>query len=155
MKQWIHFDDNIFFVSQYIRLLLQDLKLNIDGSYFDGKVDEDIRFLNRTLSEIHSLLNEQPAGFERNQNLRFLAKNKMLFAEMLDMIVSGTLGSSLDLTPFFQEYTEMAEWQRRETDEIRETLQESLSQDDLSELISQEEYRFLLGEDDAGAGENV
>jgi hypothetical protein len=145
MKQWIHFDDNIFFLSQYIRLLFQDLKLNIDGSYFDQKVDEDIRFIHRTLTEIYTLLNEQPAAFERNQNLRFLGKNKMLFSEVLDMIVSGALGTSLDLTPYFQEYSEMAEEQRRETDEIRGLLREALSQEDLSELISQEEYHFLLG----------
>jgi low affinity Fe/Cu permease len=148
MKQWIHFDDNIFFLSQYIRLLLQNLKLNIDGSYFDHKVDEDIRFLSRTLSDIYTLLCEQPQNFERNQNLRFLAKNKMLFAELLDMVVSGSLAFSLDLTPYFQEYSEFSEQQRRETEEIRDMLKEAISQEDLSELISQEEYRFLLGENE-------
>ena len=149
MKQWIHFDDNIFFLSQYIRLLLQDLKLNIDGSYFDQKVDEDLRFIANTLSDIYSLLSEQPASFERSQNLRFIGKNMMLFSEMLDLIVAGSLAASLDLTPYFQEYSELAEQKRRETDEIRELLKEALSQEDMSELISQEEYRFLLGEDES------
>ncbi len=149
MKQWIHFDDNIFFLSQYIRLLLQDLKLNIDGSYFDQKVDEDIRFLNYTLSDIYSLLTEQPASFERSQNLRFLGKNMMLFAEMLDLIVGGSLATSFDLTPYFQEYNELAEQKRRETDEIRGLLKEALSQEDMSELISQEEYHFLLGDNES------
>jgi hypothetical protein len=111
-------------------------------------VDEDIRFLSRTLSDIYTLLCEQPQNFERNQNLRFLAKNKMLFAELLDMVVSGSLAFSLDLTPYFQEYSEFSEQQRRETEEIRDMLKEAISQEDLSELISQEEYRFLLGENE-------
>ena len=147
MSQWIHYDDDIFYLNQYVRLYLRSLKLDIDGMYFVRKVDEDIRFLDHHLNKLYSSLSGKPRHSELQQNLRFLNKTKLLFCELLTLILEGDTGSHLDLSAHFDEYTRIRNRQHEEVEAIRSILKELLSSEDQSELISSEEYRFLLDQD--------
>lgn len=147
MSQWVHFDDDIFYLNQFVRLYLRSLKLDIDGIYFAKKVDEDIRFLEHHLSSLYSSLTNKPRYSELQQNLRFLNKTKLLFCELLEELVEGESGKRLDLQDNMEEYTRIRSRQFEEVEAIRDTLKEILSSEDQSELISSEEYRFLLDQD--------
>ncbi|MFO7849157.1 MAG: hypothetical protein R6V67_04270 [Spirochaetia bacterium] len=147
MSQWIHFDDDIFYLNQFVRLYLRSLKLDIDGIYFARKVDEDIRFLDYHLSGLYSSLSSTPHNIELQQNLRFLNKTKLLFCELLSFILEGETDAHLDLSEQFEDYRHIRSHQYKEVEEIRDILKEILSSEDQSELISSEEYRFLLNHD--------
>ncbi len=147
MSQWIHFDDDIFYLNQYVRLYIRSLKLDIDGMYFARKVDEDIHFLDHHLSNLFSSLTSKPHHSELQQNLRFLNKTKLLFCELLELILDGQTGTHLDLSGYFDEYRQAKARQYEEVEEIRGILKEILSSENQSELISSEEYRFLLDQE--------
>lgn len=144
MGQWIHFDDDIFYLNQLVRLYLRSLKLDIDGMYFSEKVDHDIRFLDQHLSNLYSSLADRPYQSEYQQNLRFLNKTKLLFEELLNMIIEEGTGNRLDLSSHFDEYSRIRKRQNEEVEAIRGILKNILSSENQSELISSEEYRYLL-----------
>ncbi len=147
MSQWIHFDDDIFYLNQFVRLYMRSLKLDIDGIYFARKVDEDIRFLDHHLSNLYSSISSTPHNMELQQNLRFLNKTKLLFCELLSFILDEETDDHLDLSGQFEEYRRMQNHQYEEVEAIRGILRDILSSEDQSELVSSEEYRFLLNND--------
>ncbi len=147
MGQWIHFDDDIFYLNQFVRLYIRSLKLDIDGIYFARKVDEDLRFLDLHLHSLFSSLANKPSYAELQQNLRFLNKTKLLFCELLSHILDEGTGDRLDLSAYIEEYSYMRERQMEEVEQIRGILKEILSTEDQSELISSEEFRLLLDRD--------
>ena len=147
MGQWIHFDDDIFYLNQFVRLYLRSLKLDIDGVYFARKVDEDIRFLDHHLHNLYGTLSGKTHYSELQQNLRFLNKTKLLFCELLSLVLDEGTGSRLDLSRHFEDYTRIRKRQSEEIEIIRGILKEILSSEDEGESISSEEYRLLLDQD--------
>jgi len=145
MGQKVHYDNDIFFLNETIRVLGKNLKLNLDGTFFEEKVHHDILFLHDTLSNFYRALTANQLLLERAQNLRFLNKTKHLYCGLLSSIISGELAVYLDLSPHFEEYDMCRQKQEQEITEIRSILREMISSEDQDELISSEEYKFLFG----------
>lgn len=145
MGHKVHYDNDIFFLNETIRVLGKNLKLNLDGTYFAEKVHHDLLFLHDNLSQFFRALTANHLLLDRPQNLRFLSKTKHLYCELLRDITTGTIASHLDLSRHFEEYDMNREKQEQEITEIRSLLREMISSEDQDELISSEEYKFLFG----------
>ncbi len=144
MGHWVHYEDDIFFLNEQIRLLSRNLKLHLDSTYFADKIHQDILFFDNMLSQFYRSLTANQVVVDRPQNLRLLNKTKRLFCNLLDSIVSGHIAAHLDLSSHFDEYTSAEVRQEEEIREIRSLLNEIVSQEEPEELISSEEYKFLF-----------
>lgn len=144
MGHWVHYEDDIFFLNEQIRLLSRNLKLHLDATYFADKVHQDLMFFDNLLSQFYRSLTANQVVVDRPQNLRFLNKTKRFFCNLLDSIVSGHIAAHLDLSSHFAEYTSTQMRQEEEIHEIQSLLNEIISQEDPEELISSEEYKFLF-----------
>ncbi len=146
MGQKVNYDNDIFFLNEYIRMLMRNLKLHLDAAYFENKVHNDLLYLNDTLSQFYRALTANHQLLDRPQNLRFLNKTKSLYCSLLGEIISVTTAADLDLSPYFEEYEKYLRKQEEEILEIRSILHEMISREDQDELISSEEYKFLFGD---------
>lgn len=144
MGQWVHYDDDIYYLNESIRMLMRNLKLHLDGTYFEEKVHHELMFLDKLLSQFYRALTANQFLHERPQNLRFLNKTKRLFCTLLQSIVNGTSASHLDLSAHFEEYKKTVSRQEQEISEIRSVLFEIVHNEDQNEQVSSEEYKFLL-----------
>ena len=144
MGHWVHYEDDIFFLNEQIRLLARNLKLHLDATYFADKVHQDLMFFDNLLSQFYRSLTANQVVVDRPQNLRFLNKTKRFYCNLLDSIVSGHIATHLDLSSHFEEYTNTQMRQEEEIHEIRSLLNEIISQEEPEELISSEEYKFLF-----------
>ncbi|MFW5712652.1 MAG: hypothetical protein ACOC2P_01500 [Spirochaetota bacterium] len=144
MGHCVHYEDDIFFLNEQIRLLLRNLKLHLDSTYFADKIHQDLLFYDNMLSQFYRSLTANQVVVDRLQNLRLLNKTKRLFCNLLDSIVSGHIAEHLDLSSHFDEYTSTLVRQEEEIREIRSLLNEIISQEEPEELISSEEYKFLF-----------
>ena len=144
MGHWVHYEDDIFFLNEQIRLFTRNLQLHLDSTYFADKIHRDLSFFDNLLSQFYRSLTANQGVINRPQNLRFLNKTKRLFCNLLDSIVTGHTAAHLDLSSHFEEYTSAQMRQEEEIREIRSLLNEIVSQEDPEELISSEEYKFLF-----------
>jgi hypothetical protein len=145
MGHKVHYDNDIFFLNETIRVLWRNLKLSLDGNYFSEKVHQDLLFLHSALSKFHLDLTTNKLLLDRPQNLRFLSKTKHFYCELLRGIISGSVAAHLDLSRHFEEYTRNMQQQEHEIMEIRSILREMISSEDPDELVGSEEYKFLFG----------
>ncbi len=144
MGHWVHYEDDIFILNDKLRLLLRDLKLHLDATYFAEHVHRELLFIDNMLSQFYRSLTANQGVVDRPQNLRFLSKTKRLFCNLLDNIVSGQLATDLDLSSHFEEYTNTQVRQEEEIRDIRTLLNELIAKEEPEELISSEEYKFLF-----------
>jgi len=140
----VHYDDDIYYLNESIRMLMRNLKLHLDGTYFEDKVQYELQFLDKLLSQFYRALTANQFLHERPQNLRFLNKTKRLFCNLLEGIVQGSTASHLDLSAHFEEYNKAIKRQEQEITEIRSVLFELVHEEDRNEQVSSEEYKFLL-----------
>lgn len=144
MSQRVHYDNDIYFLNESIRMLMRNLQLQLDGTFFETKVHREIVFLNEMLSQFFRTLSSNHLLLDRSQNLRFLNKTKRLYCDLLEVILSGTISSHLDLSPHFEEYKKYKEKQENEIADIRALLREVIAGEDQGDLVSSEEYKFLF-----------
>ena|SRR6056297_1335830 len=93
MGHWVHYEDDIFFLNEQIRLLARNLKLHLDSTYFADKIHQDLLFFDNMLSQFYRSLTANQVVVDRPQNLRLLNKTKRLFCNLLDSIVSGDVSA--------------------------------------------------------------
>jgi len=144
MGQWVHYDDDIYYLNESIRMLGRNLKLHLDGTYFEDKVHHELQFLDDLLSQFYRALTANQFLHERPQNLRFLNKTKRLYCNLLESIVEGTIAEHLDLSAHLDEYSKAITRQEQEIAEIRSVLFGIVNEEDQNEQVSSEEYKFLL-----------
>ena len=144
MGHWVHYEDDIFFLNEKIRLLARDLKLHLDSAYFAEHVHQELIFFDNMLSQFYRSLTANQEIFERPRNLRFLNKTKRLYCNLLDGITSGHTAPHLDLSSHFNEYNNAQIQQEEEILKIRTLLNEIIMHEEPEDLISSEEYKFLF-----------
>jgi len=69
MKQKIHYENDIFYLKSYIRILSDALKLNIDSFIFAEKTIEDINFIESIIQKLYASLEENPHLLRRTDHL--------------------------------------------------------------------------------------
>jgi len=144
MTQMIHYDDSIFFLSDMIKTLKNGLSLDIHSDFFIDRIVSDIEFIHNLLHTIAGLLKGNTQILGREDSLRHLSKTIRAFVSVLTALKGGKIGNSLDLSPFFPLYDTMIDSYKPVLSDIRVILTEADDSDGNTELVSQEEFKFLL-----------
>jgi hypothetical protein len=140
----IHYDDSIFFLADMIKTLKNGLSLDIHSDFFIDRIVSDIEFIHNLLHTIAGLLKGNTQILGREDSLRHLSKTTRAFVSVLTALKEGKIGNSLDLSPFFPLYDTMIDSYKPVLSDIRVILTEADDSDGNTELVSQEEFKFLL-----------
>jgi hypothetical protein len=90
MNKRINFENNIFILSERIRLLRDILSLETDPEIFLEKTIDDIYFINRTLDILLNILTKNKHLIERDTQFDNLSELEWQFSQVLGGFLSGT-----------------------------------------------------------------
>ncbi|MDR1900716.1 MAG: hypothetical protein LBQ88_00335 [Treponema sp.] len=90
MNKRINFENNIFILSERIRLLRDILCLETDLEIFLEKTIDDIYFINRTLDILLNILTQNKHLIERDTQFDNLSELEWQFSQVLSGFLSGT-----------------------------------------------------------------
>jgi hypothetical protein len=152
MTQKIHYDDSIFFLADMIKTLKNGLALDIHGDFFIDRIISEIEFIHGLLHTIAGLLKGNTQILGREASLRYLSKTIRTFVSLLASIRDGKLASSVDLSPLFTGFDSMIRSYDPVLEDIQSILTEAEESEGNTELVSQEEFKFLLMGEDSGDG---
>ncbi len=144
MAEKLYYDDNLFYLNEIIVNLDDAVKLDIDSSLFLDKFVEDIMFVESILGRLYLSLKENDMLIRRSEHLRRIMRSKQVFSELLGNITSGDTTIGKNLYPFFPKFRELIAEQREHISEIRNLLSSPSSGDQQEDMVSQEEFRILL-----------
>jgi len=139
-----NYDDNIFYIQTIIKTLKSAVTLDVDGEYFRDKVVEDIFFVDGILLRILTSLRDNPHLIHRVDYLRSLLRAKTAFVEFLDDLIEAKTGLSTELTAYMAKLKNCRTSNRKDIAEIHTLLSNGDSVEPAEDLVSQEEFRFLL-----------
>jgi hypothetical protein len=148
MGQWIHYEADIFFLVDSIHLLKRNLSLEVDAAYFAEKVISDIKFIDQQLTGLFKSIQSSTYLLDRNRYIRSLYKAKQAFAELMEAIATGTLGSQIGLAPYAEEFRRLAAGQIDESGRLLSGDEADQDDDEMISKISQEEFKFLFMDGD-------
>ncbi len=148
MAHKVNYDDNLFFLMTLTRTLRAGVQLDIDPDYYLDKTVEDLFFIDRTLERIYESLRLNAYLINRREHLRELMRAKRAFADVLDEILDGTPTFSGHLAPFRTGLSEARDRHVRDISDIQRSMSVESTEEDDQTIVSQDEYRFLLQNDD-------
>ncbi len=148
MASKVNYEDNLFYLMTITRALKAGVQLDIDPDYYLDKIVEDILFIDRTLDRIHESLRLNAYLINRRELLRELMRAKRLFADFLDDALDGTPAFGEHLAPLRAKLVGVRDQHVRDISDIQRSMSVEPSGDDDQNIVSQDEYRFLLQNDD-------
>lgn len=148
MANKVNYDDNLFYLMTLTRTLGAGVQLDIDPDYYLEKTVEDIFFIDRTLERIHESLRLNAYLINRRELLRELMRAKRAFADLLDTVLAGDPVFSEHLAPFRAKLAGARDQHVRDIADIQKSMSVGPTEDDDGTIVSQDEYRFLLQNDD-------
>jgi Mg2+ and Co2+ transporter CorA len=149
-----NFDDNIFFVNTIVKTLKAGISLDIDPEYFREKMVEDILFVDSSLSRIYAALKENEHLIKRAEYLRNLARAKRIYADFLTDVLEGNLTFSANLDGYFSKFRASRSENLADVQEIHHLLDRpGHPEAEQEDIISHEEYKYLLEDDEQAAEE--
>ncbi len=149
MTKQINYEDDIFFLLLILRRLSDGLKLTVDSEIFSAKIVDDILFIDEAVDKVYDLLKNSPSPIKKEENLRNIRKVKKLFIELLDDIIQKRVSMAYYFTDILDNLIGIQK-KHSETDadidgqllRIAGKLQEG------RQIVSEEEFRFLLSDDE-------
>ena len=145
MGQKIHFDENIFFLSDSIRLLERNIPLLLDSEIMGEKLVSDILHISKGLTRMASLLQENTHLLNRSTHIRFLIKSTRTFLTLLSSIQGKVFPVSEALLAHIQNLPGLVSRLELMLAELEQILQTADIPED-SDQISAEEFHYLLME---------
>jgi hypothetical protein len=154
MTTRVNYDDNIFFIQTMIKTLDSGIQLTIDGDLFREKLIEDIFYIDSTLSRVLSQLRENRLLIRRTEYLRALMRAETLFLDLLNKSLDEKLPFSAELSHVAHKLRACRSTHQQDLEDIRSILHESSHSDLEEDVVSQEEFRSLLQNDEEDEEEN-
>ena len=148
MATRVNYGDNLFYLMTLTRTVRSGLQLDVDPDYFRDKMAEDIFFIDRTLEQIHEALRTNAYLINRRDHLRDLMRAKRSFADMIDEILANRLAFSSQLDAFGATLSSARDRHVGDISDIRTAMETEPDEDDQQSIVSQDEYRFLLRNDE-------
>ncbi len=148
MQQPIRFEENLYFLNEYLNAVESGLELKIDAHIYLDKVVEDIFFIDATLNKLYAAVSGNNRLVQATAILRSIQISKIRFADLLDHITHGKTGLEENFIPFIQKLKELISEHRSDAARIRD---EYLADDNSTtprEGISSEEYQFLFPDEE-------
>jgi hypothetical protein len=151
MPAHTNYEDNIFYVTTLVKGLKAGLSLEIDPDLYKDKVVEDLLFVDAVLLKIFAALRANANLIRRADYLRSLMRAVRLFSDLLDALISGDLPFSDEVSGMEMKLRGLRSTQKKNLEEIREILDNLNAEDaEKEDIVSQEEYRFLLPDEEIG-----
>lgn len=144
MKQKIHYENDIFYLKSYIRILSDALKLNIDSFIFAEKTIEDINFIESIIQKLYLSLEENPHLIRRTDHLLSILEVKKYFISYLENLTRNGNPYSNDLKQAFPKLRRAVANHTRDLSAIQGQLKTNESAAKSTEHISENEMSFLL-----------
>jgi hypothetical protein len=144
----IHYEDDIFFLQAMIKTLKAATELDIDLEFFKDKLIEDTFFIDSTLLRIFGSLKENEQLLNRKQYLRSVLRAKNVFVEFLQSLFDSPLAHTEELAPYISKLRACQESNEQDIREIQEILQTDYDREPQEDVVSQEEFRWLLEDED-------
>ena len=145
------YDDNLFFLSEKVRILTDCLDLDIEPEIFLDNTVEEVLFIEKAFADIYASLLENTLLLDRSNHLHLLMRAKGRFAHLLESLAGGKLQFSTYLKPFAEQFKRSTQSQRADVDDIRNLLTQG-DEEDLVDtaVVSEEEFKYLLMEEESG-----
>jgi hypothetical protein len=148
MSARINYDDNLFYVSQWLKQLRAANRLDIDSDIFLHKIVEDILFIHEVLRKMSLNLQKNDSFIHRLEFLRMLVLTKKEFVQFLEELQVTTSAFAENLIPFHDQFMQCRNIHYEDIQNITDILENEAGFDkDESDIISSDEYRFLFKPD--------
>jgi hypothetical protein len=140
----IHYDADIFQISQIIRLLRRGCSVDIDPEFYLDKIIEDILFADDILKTLYSRLNTNDLLVNREQYLRdlYLAKRDLVL--LLEDVIGETLPFSGNMKQYSSRFSQIIRSQKEDMMAIDDTLNKDQRQEEEKNIVSQQEFSILM-----------
>jgi len=148
----IHFGDNIFFLGSLIKTLTEGFSLDVDEEYFIDKTVEDLFFIDGTLRRILNALKDNNLLIDRKEYLRNLLKTDINYLDLINQIMEGKIAGSFNFEGFKDKFISVTEGIEDDISQISSMLSLNEEVEKSTELVSNEEFKFLLKEDNEDTG---
>ena len=144
MKQKIHYENDIFYLKTFVRILDDALKLNIDSFIFAEKTLEDINFIENIIKKLYSALENNPHLIKRSDHLLSILEVKKHFINYLEALTRNGNPFSNDLKHAYPKLRRAVANHTRDLSTIQKLLKNSDSVKTDIGHISENEMSFLL-----------
>jgi hypothetical protein len=144
----IHYEDDLYFLQSHIKTLQSGIELEIDTDLFGEKIIEDIFFIDGMLLRLFGTLKENPMVLKRREYLRSLLRTKNTFLEFLERLRDSPFGKSEFTGQYLEKLRACEDSNRSDVQQIRQILQGHHSQAPDEDVVSQEEFRSLLSDEE-------
>ncbi len=147
MSSQFHYDSDIFYLSQIIRVIRRGVSIPIDQEFFLDKIIEDIMFVDGVLKSLYARLNQNDLLVNRQQYLRdtYLAKRDLVL--LLEDLIGGSLEFSSEIKQYHSRLKQIIRSQKEDMMVIDDSLNSDSRHEEEKTIVSQEEFSILLDSD--------
>jgi hypothetical protein len=149
MTRRVNYEDNIFYLTLVFKGIAASLKLNIDTDLYRDRIIDDIRFLDKTASSIYQSLKANHLMIDRFAHLKGLQKLNSKFIALLQDILEERLPLASALESDFDLLERIRSNREAESAALKEMISKlGGSADDQEQIVSEQEFKFLLSPDE-------
>lgn len=145
MTRRVNYEDNIFYLTLLFKGIKSSLKLNIDMDLYKDRIIEDIRFLDKTSAGIFRSLQANHLMIDRIGYLKELQNLNKSFIAVLEDILEERFPQAFDLEGDFDLLQRIQSNRETELSELSRMIADHIdSAGDQEQIVSEEEFKFLL-----------
>jgi hypothetical protein len=144
MSKMIHYQDDLFAISVLVRSLDLTLSTEADPEFFSERIDGDIAFIAESLQSFGSLLEQNNLLIERPECLKLLQRNHRAFIGVLEKLSGSGYPNSAAYSGKIASAAEILRRQKAAIETLNELLRASLSGENETDIVSQDELSELL-----------
>jgi len=144
MPEKIHYGNNIFFLTSFIRTLNDAVRLKVDHEYFAEKILEDALFIDSTIQKLYISLKENPYLINKEMHLHSIMILKKNYGKLLENMLGTSGGFSAPFDGMRPKIRRILANHLNDATEIETMLKEvkKIKQDE--EVFSKSEMEFLM-----------
>jgi hypothetical protein len=144
MNKRINFEDNIFILTRWIRIIRDLLILDADPELFLEKILRDIEFIDTTLNALLESLIQNNRLIERDIQYENLADAEWQFSLILTGLLKGSGSISVARFPVIRERIEGIEQHSLERNKTIDSTRGQTDKDSMESVVSSDELSELF-----------
>jgi hypothetical protein len=148
MPQMIHYHDDLFFLSVYVKTLDAVLSTEADPEYFLDHIVGEIGFLDGAIKNFGSMLTGNTLLIDRSEYLKLLERTVRMFSLILEKLIGADYPRSDAFSQFASRFRETLLSQKQLLAELGGELSSALSGEVETDHVSQDELSGLLREEE-------
>jgi hypothetical protein len=149
MSQKVNYSDNIFFLSMYLKVLINSLKLDLDTEVFSDHYSRAVLFLADVAQKILTSLQDSPLILGRVDYLKEMQRFQRRYVDLIDDLLKEKGTAHPLVEGVAEKIRSVGESFQEDIEEIRRMISDSGDQgQDSDYTVSEEEYRHLFTDED-------